>query len=113
MERRRALSRAIEVNEALRILKDPVRRAEALLERFGVAAAESEAVSAPEFLMEVLELREELADAQRGRDVEAIQRLIRSIQARESGVDARLNPAVPRLIRGWAPWVVWSATAWP
>ena len=36
-ERRMSLSRAIEVNEAWRALRDPVRRAEALLTRAGVA----------------------------------------------------------------------------
>jgi molecular chaperone HscB len=39
-ERRMALGRAIEVNEAYRILKDPVRRAEALLAQRGVATGE-------------------------------------------------------------------------
>ncbi len=35
-----ALGRAIEVNEAFRILKDPVRRAEALLALHGVQSGE-------------------------------------------------------------------------
>ena len=36
-ERREALSRAVEVNEAFRILRDPVRRAEAIFSLAGIA----------------------------------------------------------------------------
>ncbi|HET9956769.1 MAG TPA: Fe-S protein assembly co-chaperone HscB [Polyangiaceae bacterium] len=100
VERRRALSRAIEVNEALRILKDPVRRAEALLERYGMVASESEAVASPDFLMEVLELREELAQAQRRHDVAAIQRLVENVRGRESAVEQRLIQAFRSLSAG-------------
>ena len=57
-ERRAALSRAIEVNEAWRALRDPVRRAEALLVRLGVPVGESrEPVGDPALLMEVMERR--------------------------------------------------------
>ena len=60
-ERRQALGKAIEVNEAWRRLKNPVKRAEALLERLGLAVSEEqEPKPAPEFLMDVMERREEL-----------------------------------------------------
>jgi len=40
-ERRAALAKAIEVNEAWRIVRDPIRRADALLVLRGVASGES------------------------------------------------------------------------
>src|SRR3954447_26645826 len=55
-ERRMSLSRAIDVNEAFRVLKDPIRRAEALLRRAGAAVGEtSEPKPAPALLMEMME----------------------------------------------------------
>ena len=60
-ERRHALGKAIEVNEAFRVLKDPVRRAEALLRGRGVHIEEGkEAPADPSFLMDIMELRETL-----------------------------------------------------
>jgi molecular chaperone HscB len=86
-ERRQALSRAIEVNDALRVLKDPVRRAQALLARSGLSLEEGrEPQAAPAFLMDVLELREELSVAGRAKDGAAVRRLGESIAARESQV---------------------------
>ena len=75
-ERRQALGKAIEVNEAWRQLKSPVKRAEALLERLGLAVSEEqEPKPAPEFLMEVMERREELADARRAADAARVEQL--------------------------------------
>jgi molecular chaperone HscB len=71
-ERRQALSRAIEVNEAFRRLRDPVRRGEALLERLGVRREEGrEPRPDASFLMGVMELREALSDVRRRKDLEA------------------------------------------
>ena len=42
-ERRAALSKAVEVNEAWRVVRDPIRRAEALLALAGTAAGEEDA----------------------------------------------------------------------
>ena len=68
-ERREALSRAIEVNEAFRVVRDPVRRAEALLTLAGVAVGETrEPKPDPSFLMEVLEDREALEEAKKAGD---------------------------------------------
>ena len=51
-ERRLSLGRAIDVNEAFRVLKDPIRRAEALLRRAGVPVGEiSEPRPPPDLLM--------------------------------------------------------------
>src|SRR5258708_37188915 len=62
-ERRAALAKAVEVNEAWRIMRDPIRRAEALLRLGGVEAGEGKEPSPePDFLMEMLERREALSD---------------------------------------------------
>jgi len=68
-ERREALSRAITVNEAFRRLRDPISRAEALLERMGRAAGESNQPKPdPVLLMQVMQEREALSLARRARD---------------------------------------------
>lgn len=84
-ERRQALGRAIEVNEAWRTLKDPIRRAEALLRNLGMHVEEGkEAQPSPEFLMEIMEYREGLSGARRERDPETLSRLVSEIRAREA-----------------------------
>src|SRR5436190_21178580 len=81
-ERRRALGRAIEVNEAFRILKDPVRRAEALLARLGVASGEGkEPPASPGLLMEVMERREALAEVRKTKNEAALARLIAEVRS--------------------------------
>lgn len=93
-ERRLSLSRAIDVNEALRVLKDPVRRAEALLRRRGTHLAETgEPRPSPALLMEMMELREELADAGRAKDLARVHALAEGMRGRESAVRARLASA--------------------
>lgn len=83
-ERRLALGRAIEANDALRVLRDPIRRAEALLQRAGVARGEEgEQKASPALLMEMMESREELAEAAKGRDPARIARLGEAMLARE------------------------------
>lgn len=77
--RKAALARTVEINDAWRTVKDPVRRAGYLLELagFGLAGddrkvpalAKTKQVAAPPtFLIEILELRDELAAAQRAGD---------------------------------------------
>ncbi len=76
--RKAALGRTVEINDAWRTVKDPVRRAEYLLELAGYALGSGEKsaemsktrkVSAPPtFLVEIMELREELAAAQQAGD---------------------------------------------
>jgi molecular chaperone HscB len=61
-ERVAALSRSRALNDAYQLIKRPVPRAEYLLARAGVAIGDNERLD-PEFLMEILELREELAEA--------------------------------------------------
>jgi len=61
-ERVAALSRSRALNDAYQLLKKPVARAEYLLARAGVTIGDNERLD-PTFLMEILELREELAAA--------------------------------------------------
>jgi molecular chaperone HscB len=83
-ERRMALGKAIEVNAAFRALRDPVKRAEALLRRAGVPVGEvSEPKPSPELLMEFMERREELSDAARAKDAGRVAALAVDMRARQ------------------------------
>lgn len=85
-ERVAALSRSRAINDAYKTLKNPVARAEYLLARGGVTIGDNERV-APELLMEILELREELAENKRDRAV--VERLhARMKSLRDAAVDA-------------------------
>jgi molecular chaperone HscB len=96
-ERRAALAKAIEVNEAWRVVRDPIRRAEALLALAGVAVGEDREPKAdPEFLMEMLEQREALADARHSRDLGAVRKMAAAIEARALDVQRRLSDGFAR-----------------
>jgi molecular chaperone HscB len=91
-ERRQALGRAIEVNEAWRVIKDPVRRAEALLARLGVQVPEGEEPrAAPELLMQMMELREALSEARQNRDLRAALSLAQRVRSDQERLLARLG----------------------
>ncbi len=93
-ERRMALSRAIEVNEALRALKDPVRRAEALARRSGMPVGEGkEPQPSPALLMEMMEAREELATAGAKKDRAKLGSLHAIMKRREAAIVGRLATA--------------------
>jgi len=99
-ERRLALSRAIEVNQAFGIVRDPVRRAQALLARHGVSVPEgSEPPAEPTFLMRMLELREELAALVATKDVSALERFIERAEADEAGAVEALAAGFAELER--------------
>lgn len=80
-ERRMALSKSIDVNDAHRLLKDPVRRAEVL--RKSIPSPEATSAS-PELLMEMMELREGLSDARRKQDLKRVRELAATVKAREA-----------------------------
>jgi molecular chaperone HscB len=68
-ERREALNRAISVNEAFRRLRDPISRAEALLQQLGREVSETNQPKPdPMLLMQVMEEREALSLARRSGD---------------------------------------------
>jgi molecular chaperone HscB len=93
-ERRMALGKAVEVNEAWRLLRDPIRRAEALLRRRGVTVEEGKEPKAePAFLMEMMEQREALSEAKASGDPEAVKRLGNAIYERQKSVTARIATA--------------------
>ena len=93
-ERRLALSRAIEVNDAFRLLRDPVRRGEALLQRRGWAEDLEKTTASPALLMEVMESREALQEAQAHRDRAGITELGKTMEARRAKVLASLSKAL-------------------
>jgi molecular chaperone HscB len=93
-ERRAALEQAANVNEAWRILRDPVRRAEALFRLGGAAVGETnEPKASPTFLLEVMEEREALADARMAKDLTKVRVLGSVIAARAKGVESKLAEA--------------------
>jgi molecular chaperone HscB len=93
-ERREALNKAADVNEAWRIVRDPVRRAEALFQLAGVEVGETkEPKPDASLLMDVLEKREALADAKAERDVAKVQALEEEMGARETKIEEALAKA--------------------
>lgn len=91
-ERRLTLEKAANVNEAWRIVRDPIRRAEALFRIAGVAVGETnEPKASPAFLMSVMEDREALAEARAARELAKVRELGTSIEARERVALAKLG----------------------
>ena len=90
-ERVAALSRSRALNDAYKMLKSPVGRAEYLLEQAGVAIGDNERLD-PAFLMEILELREELAEARVAKKLPEVSRLQRAMAERRTAAVARLQP---------------------
>jgi molecular chaperone HscB len=99
VERRRALARAVDVNEAHRTLRDPVKRAEALLRRLGVPVGElAEPKAPPALLFEMMEQREALAAAHSSGDRAALGRLEAWARGREASVLAALSAGFARAL---------------
>lgn len=114
-ERRFSLEQTTLLNDAYRTLKDPVRRAEHLLELRGVAMGEGSRVQmAPEFLEQTLADREKLLEAKAAGGAEAVQAMAKDVRARrdstltqiaqqlralEAGAQAELGPVTELLAR--------------
>ena len=103
-ERRDSLDRAVAVNEAFRIVRDPVRRAEALFQLAGIAVGENvEPRSDPSFLMEMLEQREALAEARDARDIAGLRALVADVALRAKATEQELGhgfaTATPEALR--------------
>ncbi len=93
-ERRAALEKAANVNEAWRILRDPIRRAEALFRLEGLAVGETnEPTASPSFLMDMMEEREALAEARAARNLPKVRALASKISQRARSVEAKLATA--------------------
>jgi molecular chaperone HscB len=84
-ERRISVQQTANINEAFRVLKDPLQRGRYLLELYGVRLDdEMDTSSDTAFLMEQMALREALAEIREQPDpVEALLKLIADIDARE------------------------------
>ncbi|MBX3203916.1 MAG: Fe-S protein assembly co-chaperone HscB [Labilithrix sp.] len=91
-ERRAALEKAANVNEAWRALRDPIRRAEALFQAEGLAVGEThEPKASPAFLMAVMEEREALSEARAARDLAKVKTLGAGIASRAKAAESRLT----------------------
>jgi molecular chaperone HscB len=95
-ERLAAVQRSVEVQDAYRTLKKPVRRAEYLLARGGLTIGDNERIADGAFLMQILELREELGDARAAGRTEEVARLQAKMQAHHRTLVAGLAPAFER-----------------
>jgi molecular chaperone HscB len=97
-ERRASLAKAVEVNEAWRVVRDPIKRAEALLALRGVVSGEGPGApkADPEFLMDMLEQREALSEARKARDLEAVRRMATAIAGRAREVERGLAAGFAR-----------------
>lgn len=107
-ERAQVLRRATDLNDAYRVLKSDVRRAEYLLSLHGIdlseAAEQADHVAGRKkrtldslFLAEVLELREELQEAQSGNDAARIGRIGDEIRRRMAEETHALEAGFSRL----------------
>ena len=91
-ERRASLQWTTRVNEAYRILKNPVQRAKHLLELQGVDVAfETNTAMPQDFLMQQMELRESLEDA---KSAEALDQLRKSLVQQKSQLEKRIGECI-------------------
>jgi molecular chaperone HscB len=96
-ERRLTLAKAIEVNEAWRMVRDPIARAEALFSLAGVAVGEkAEPTPSPALLMEAMDRREALAEAKAKGDLAAIDHLAGEVDARRREIEEKLRAGFAR-----------------
>jgi molecular chaperone HscB len=94
-ERRASLQWTTRVNEAYRTLKDPVQRGRHLLELHGVDVAfETNTQMPSEFLMQQLELREELEGATQGKDAARLDGLRSALRAQKNALETRIAEAI-------------------
>ena len=96
-----ALSRAIEVNEAWRTVRDPIKRAEAILALEGLEGEIGETREPKptgEFLMEVLESRERLDEAKGAKDAGRVAAIVAEAKAQLGAVERALGETIDTAI---------------
>jgi molecular chaperone HscB len=94
-ERRASLQLTTRVNEAYRTLRDPVQRARYLLEMQGVDVAfETNTRMPTEFLMQQLEMREELEGAVGKKDFAFLDALKKKLGAQKSSLEGRIGESI-------------------
>jgi molecular chaperone HscB len=84
-ERVAALSRSRALNDAYQTLKKPIARAEYLLERAGVKIGDNERLD-PGFLEDILEMREQLAEARAAKRLEHVGQCQKQMALRKQSV---------------------------
>jgi molecular chaperone HscB len=91
-QRRMSMLKAVEVNDAYRALKDELRRADALLALYDGSSGEKKEhpPEDPEFLMEMLELREALSEAKESNHAARV----RELHAQVQGMDHKAHQAL-------------------
>ena len=90
-ERRAVLEKAASVNEAWRIVRDPIKRAEALFQLAGIKVGEdNEPKASPAFLMEVLDEREALAEARAAKDLAKVRAVGEAMKKRSEATQKKL-----------------------
>ncbi len=86
-EKRLSMQWATRVNEAYQTLKEPLRRADYLLQKRGIHALGERQTALPaDFLMQQMEWREALHEAQQVRDAHAIEQLRRALKREAAGL---------------------------
>lgn len=91
-ERRLAMQRATQVNEAFQTLKEPLSRGRYLLQLHGLDPnAENATPMGNEFLLEQMELHEELADLKRQRQPEALSHFLSQLERRMQKLTGTLS----------------------
>jgi molecular chaperone HscB len=94
-ERRASLQWTTRVNEAYRTLRDPVQRGRHLLELRGVDVAfETNTQMPTDFLMQQLELREELEAAAAKKDASRLDRLRAALSSSKKGLEKEIAAAI-------------------
>lgn len=91
MERRLAAQQAMMINDAYRTLRDPLLRAEYLLGLKGIELVAGQTIQDKTFLMEQMELREEMDDVRIKGDVTGLALLMRRIDAYIAALQADLT----------------------
>lgn len=89
-QRRVALGKAVEVNEAYRTLRDDQKRAEALLALLAGGQDQKQSQADPALLSEIMALREALGDAKRTRDAAGVRELSARVLAAQEQTRALL-----------------------
>lgn len=98
-ERRMALDKAIRVNEAWRELRNPIKRSEAVLRRLGIDVSETNQPKPnTALLMDMMEVREQLAVIRKKADLDALSKLIKTFGLRENELLTKLNEATDPLL---------------
>jgi molecular chaperone HscB len=110
-ERRQALSRAVSVNDAYRVLRDPLKRAELLYARQGGKLGETGQQADPELLMEMMELREGLAESKAARDRARRTQLTDEVRSKQTDALGALREAFAVLADGKNPGALHAAAS--